>query len=399
MKLQSKRNSNLPTDTQQAALTEPAPTQVLPAQEVFSSQPIVLEPPLSQNTAPPSPTTEKKFSPTVIAAIVVSAFVILGGLGIVYAVFYKTRIKPAQDFNPQEHAFTYTRDADADKVPEIPLADLFSAENIDKYQKGDGLTITLIILNDPRSSSPSSPEVFKIEKATDIRIKNRPRKDMIAAKKIEIEEAVARFLAPIPVPRMVEIGVDDTSGITPAIQTLIQTRIMSMAEEFTSEHNPTTIFLFRLTSTDYKKYKTLNIEKGTSKEQALAIVQEHMAEWLKEDTGTKPVSSLATGLFNVLRVNEKVRKRKIIIFSDGLENHPDTAKFYWAKYSDQYLDKSRWAAMDIAISKFKPFPNLNKAEVTWFYPPQDWIQYNTVQQYWEHVMVEKCGAASCKTEY
>jgi hypothetical protein len=340
----------------------------------------------------------------------IGGFLVLVSL-IVYAIAYKTRFQPESEFNPQSHKYHYVRDAQADnnkiirdaktneKVAEVPLKEIFSDKNFELYRKGDDLEVVLEIKNDPRDDSGSSKAIITIPRAANIDEIGKPRKDSITVKQKELEQAIANFNAPISIPRVVEIGVDDTNGINEGVRGLIGQHMGELGDALASQTDAVTLFLFRLSSTDYSNYQPVQIPAGTTAEGARQILKEKLDQWLAQSSGTKSASSLATGLFNNLKVNQKVRKRQIFIFSDGLENMPETAKFYLAKLIPTYLDRSKWDQFDTGLSKFSSFPNLESADVTWYFVPQDWIQYNTVRQYWEHVMKDRCKAKSFNSVY
>jgi hypothetical protein len=150
--------------------------------------------------------------------------------------------------------------------------------------------------------------------------------------------------------------------------------------------------LFRLSDTDYLNYRSWEIAPGTPALEIDRLLETNVRQWLLADAGAKVSTSLATGLFNHLKLNREFRKRRILLFGDGLENHPSTVSFYQLRSDPGFLDRSRWDDIDRSISKFESVPDLRCADVTWYFTPYNWIEYRYVHRYWAHVLSDLAHA-------
>lgn len=324
---------------------------------------------------------------------------VVGAAAVLLFVVYDTWYKPRSVFNPRMITAQFDRDPYADDFPQVPIEEIFSESNVKGFEAGDGLTIQFRIINDPRNKGLTTSEPFTLERAPSFGFDNRGRRNYVDAKRQEVKRYIARFQAPIPIHRSVEIGIDDTEGITNELRALVLSNLSDLQHELTSAKDTVTLFLFRLSDTDYLRYRIWTLEPATPVPELKQIVRDAVEGWLLKDTGIKPRSSLATGLFNHLKFNSGIHRRNIRIFADGMENYEATASFYEAIRSPEYLKKENWLRLDAKLSRLESFPDLSQADVTWYFVPWAWPTYRTVHVYWEHVLRDMTHARNVTIVY
>ncbi|MGH9630074.1 MAG: hypothetical protein ACRD7E_17290, partial [Bryobacteraceae bacterium] len=305
---------------------------------------------------------------------------------------------------PQEfhdHVFAYERDALAKNITADPFPVIFSEKNTELYEAGDGFAVTLRLNNDPENEYATTVKKVVLEKAADNNFDYPERRKLVQSKAAELKQRWAEFIAPLPVPRSVEIGVDVTDGVTEGLTNLVLFHLKDIEEKLVSPTDPTKILLFRLSNTYYREYRTWTVPPRQSAEDAAAALREATTGWLLKDRGRMPHSSVSTGLFNMLKINRDMRRRTIYIFSDGMENKPEvTADFYSALAGNHgVLDRAKWPDLDEKISAWESFPDLRYATVRWHFIPHDWKYYRSVHRYWEHVLQDKCKAQDVEVIY
>ncbi len=304
-----------------------------------------------------------------------------------------------REFQARHDKLTFTRDALTNQTDHVPIDELFSPENEQRYLAGDGVTVVFRTINDPRKNYETTQEPCTLEPwNTYFETTNPERRALVAAKKLEIIACADQFRKPLPIVRTIEVGVDDTEGVKPEFREFILRGLVGLDDTLTSDKDTTRIVFFRLSDADFRNYRAWNIEPGTSAERAKKAWDDNL-QWLLEDRGEKRNSSIATGLFNILSRNQDIRSRRILIFSDGMENSPTTASFYQALRDPRFLDPANYATLDESISKVQPFPNLKFATVTWEMPPLPGQHFHAVRQYWQHVLRERCGSTTAAVNY
>ena len=300
-----------------------------------------------------------------------------------------------------EHVFTYERDALSEVIPTDPFSTVFSERNEELYRSGDGFTVILKVKNTPENDYETTINKVVLEQAAERTLNYPERRKVVDTKATELRKRIAEFIAPIPVRRSIEIGVDITDGVTDALRNLVLFYLADIEHSLVSSKDPTTVLLFRISDADYRNYRTWTVMPDESPQTAAAAFNEAVTGWLLKDEGPKTRSSLGTGLFNNLNINKDVRRRTIYIFSDGMENNPDlTDVFYPVRTGNRVLpDSSKWPEIDERISAWHSFPDLRYASVRWYFVPHEWKYYRDVQRYWKHVLNEKCNAREAEIIY
>jgi hypothetical protein len=257
------------------------------------------------------------------------------------------------------------------------------------------------ISNDPRNGYRISEKIVRLEVAEQ-NFEYPTHARQVEEKKQVLKQCIAWFVATLPVPRSLEIGVDISHGVTESLKQLVLFHLKRVNDELVSpKDDPTTVLLFRLSNTDSRDYLTWNVPLKQTIDQAAAWLNQTLTEWALKYEGPKPRTSLSTGLFNMLKINKDLRRRAIYIVSDGMENNPGVTDVFYdaATKEPRLLDTRKWPELDEKLSAWESFPDLRYAKVRWYFPPHDWKYYRSVQRYWEHVLRDKCHAQQVEVIY
>ncbi len=342
-----------------------------------------------------------------VAKVVLSAAVLI--VAIVAGAFVFNNItSDRENFVSHTAAYEFKRDAFTGSIDNVPVEDLFSAENIEKYQNGLGFTAKFVLLNDPANNyRPTVMNTCGVEAwQTYFETSAPERRALVEKRKAEFGRCVEEFRnAKVEVVRTIEVALDDTEGVNSQFQDFVRRSLEDVArpQNLASKIHTTRFYFFRLTDADYRDFRRREIAPGT--DPALARQEwESGLEWLLEERGPKKSSSIATGLFNALEMNEAVRLRQIYVISDGMENSPLTTSFYPVVRADpKFLETGRWADRDADITRYKNCAatgiGRDTVKVSWFMPQLPGLHFRSVQAYWQHVLRDVCRNKTAEVIY
>lgn len=362
--------------------------------------------PAARKTPAPAVTTEKtsvtKNQSAARAYLIAGLLIIIGLLTFTY-MFYRVSIRPKMTFHSETDLVEFRRDALSDTVPQVSVDKFFTKELVDSYQNGNGFKATFVIDNDPRDNYKATTFTCELPRWTALG-NNPERRKAVVKSKAELESCVERFSTPLPTVRSIEIGLDDTDGVSKNLRGFVEDALSGVRGEIASKIHSTHLVFFRLSKADYLQRWDRVIAPGTSEEEVGQTWSQGI-EWLLKDKGASKESSIATGLFNVLAQDAKVvvkgreiesRLRHIIVFSDGMENSPATTSFYTTK---GIMDESNWPILQKQIQKLESCPNLQYAQITWHIPPVEGARLRKVKGFWEDTLRNVCHAKAVDITY
>jgi hypothetical protein len=321
-------------------------------------------------------------------------------LAISFVVFglYGTIVRPRLEFDPQNPGFLYQRDVLSDKIDSV-RADLFSPENVQRYWRGDGFEATFRILNDPRKNYELSDIQCGVEPwKTFAQTSNPARRQLVTQRQAEFQKCVADFTQELSILRSVEVGVDDTNGVNAELAEFVRRNVVGVVNSIirATKKDQVQLVFFKLSDIDAYDHRTYILNKDTRTEDVQRAWAEGLDGWLLRKRGATSQSSIVRGLFNALSRNGSIRKRQVFVFSDGMENSPETMSFYRMISATAPLDSD---ALDARLANLAKFPDLKAAEVKWYFPPLRISNYKTVRDYWEHVLKDRCNSPGVEVLY
>ncbi|OGE77754.1 MAG: hypothetical protein A2751_01720 [Candidatus Doudnabacteria bacterium RIFCSPHIGHO2_01_FULL_46_14] len=344
------------------------------------------------STPPPAPEFSEvptgggiwKYVAGVIFAVIVVA--------ILAAVFHNISTEN-RSFRSELKQLMFTRDILTGKSDPIP--DLFTPEQIARYNpgQGDGFDAKFVINNDPRKNFGTTEEIFTLP-IWDRKNEEERRTQVATAHGNFLKWVSEKYLIALSFKESVEIGLDDTEGVSESLAEFVRRNLEleEVKEKLIESKNDTRLAFFRISDSNALTFRRFEIKAGD--EDTVNQVWEDGLTWLlesEEARSRKDESSIATGLFNFLKRNNEIRKRKIIIFSDGMENSRlETTTFYPVTQTARIVTETNWPKLDEQIQKVQEFPDLTRAQVKWFMPPLRAVFYNNVKAYWQHVLEQAC---------
>ena len=308
-------------------------------------------------------------------------------------VIFRTNIQPWQEFNPRTAEYLFVRDATSGELPTVPT-DLFSTVNVDRYHKGDGFMATFKVANDPRKDFETTEERCGVESwgGSYGEMDNPFRRRRVAQRQTEFKKCLSHFMVTFSIRQSVEIGLDDTEGVDGGMRDFVTfnlERSLGSPEGLLTSGEATRLstrlVFFRISRDLVPRRRFWEIEPGIGKE-ATKEIFENGLKWLLAPASRKEETALADNLLNVFKDNQDVALRRIVIFSDGMENSPATTSFYRVFREPQFLDPPNYEALDKSISSLEGFPDLRSARITWYIPSYPGRHFRAVARYWEHVL-------------
>jgi hypothetical protein len=288
----------------------------------------------------------------------------------------------------KQDKFSFDRSAE-----HVPLRDTAfpSTQDIERYCNGDGFLVTLTVRDDPRANYATSKKQVELQPATGW-FDYPERRKLVQAKLNELRLALDEFSAVIPIPQSVEVCIDVTDGVTASLKNLVLSSLDEFRTPLVHANGPVTLQLCRLSNTDHRDYRTWTIPADQTAEQVDRVLVPAVSDWLLHNDGPRPGSSIALGLFNVLKIQRDLRRRSVFIFSDGLETKVSSIFYRAATVNPDALAKSNWEKIDEQLSAWESFPDLRFATVTWHFVRHDFKFYRVVHRYWEHVLKDRTRA-------
>jgi hypothetical protein len=327
----------------------------------------------------------------------------------IYAMQYRVRVKPAQDYRVNAREITVVRDAlwDLDKDVD-PVPDMFKPEDRVLYEReGRGFTVNFRIDNDPTNgynTTTFSCGVKPWERYYETSAS--PRKKDVARWEKEFlgDKCLGRYLAPLPAEMTLEIGLDDTEGVSDKLKKYVEETLAGQVDldnDLVHPSHVTHLLFFRISQGEGRNQKSWDIRPDADLAAAKAKWFEGLA-WLTEDRGKTEVSSIAAGLFNILDRYTAVHRRRIIVFSDGMENSPNTVSFYTELHNRRFLDEAQWPELQKRITaNGNDCPSLQYANVTWFMhlPGAEGLHFRQVKRFWTDTLKNVCKAKAPDVNY
>lgn len=299
--------------------------------------------------------SEKADKRVVYGVAGVVAFVVLGLLGwlVYFGVGYKI----------EGRSFTFVHDYPNAAQP-VPIQQLFSEGALANMYEGNYLRVLFQVKHEGRLQKE---ELFEIVpwKGRDETSPDE-RTEYVDAKRKEFDAYVLRFKSLAGLKFSVDLMVDDTEGCNESLRDFIRQTIRSSGYlDLVSQGAGLELNTYRLSGTDFlKKGPKASIQQGGRGDRSSEI---HAAvNAIAADSPEVKNSSVATGLFNALRENSSNSNRHVIIVSDMLENHGETANFY---RTPPKLDKSNWDELKGKLQKFLKMPQLKGVRVDIYTQP------------------------------
>lgn len=306
----------------------------------------------------------------------------------VFALIKQTVSYRAHDVVVQE----YTRDAMSDSALVIPVDELLGEENKLRFYEGHGARIILRMLHNPRAGYATTVDTLVIEKWKKFEQTDPPvRRSYVKYQAEEIRAKIKQFLAHQPVIRYYEVYVDDTEGITPALREQVEYWVSRIQiPQILARGDKVNVNLCRLTDTDFINCRIVELAPATRADDQFALQQ--AMNWLLAPRSGVSASSIATGLFNFLKESSAEPMRKVLVFSDGLENSARTISFYTDPAA--VTDSTRWEQTASALQAYEKIPPLNEVRIEWYAPQRDQGQGALIRRalaFWENIL-SKQGA-------
>ena len=325
--------------------------------------------------------------------LVIGTTVLLAVSAFTATVVYKTALEARFNFDPKPVEYLFERDATMGELPEMP-SDLFSPEKVERYYKGGGFQATFRTLKDPRDNYGTTTKSCGVESWTGPygQMDHPSRRKLVSRRQVEFEECVRHFTETLSVLQTIEIGLDDTEGVDGEMMDFVTfnlERSLGSPEGFLTSGEATwlstRLTFFLISRNLVPRRRSQEIEPWTGKEAAKAAFEDGL-EWLLAPAGRKEETALADNLLSIFKESQDVALRRILIFSDGMENSPATTSFYRVLKEPRFLDPLNYDALDKSISSLEGFPDLRSARITWYIPPRPGRHFRAVARYWEHVL-------------
>ncbi len=284
-------------------------------------------------------------------------------------------------------------------APKVPIDELFGDDQMRAYEEGQGLKVTF----KTDFGGDAEQEVFLLEPWATFEQTSIPeRKDYVAKRKSEFEQAVKDFESNKPRTLAMKIYVDDTDGISANYKAQVLNAIDELKlVKWLKLGNGLDLEGFRLSSLDATDNKKVSIEQSSGPRadaQANGLMSQvkEVVTFLLVNRGPKSHSSVATALFDSAANTTEYKSQRIIVFSDGLENS-DLASVYTNK--NLLLDENKWEELDKDLTQVRPFPSLAGSSVEWYVPVtgKDAPLQRASERYWKRVLLQKCGAGQVVT--
>lgn len=292
----------------------------------------------------------------------------------------------------KQDKFSFERSADQ----VFPVIAFPSTQDIERYCSGDGFLYTFTLSDNPQANYAMSNNRVELQPATEW-FDYPERRKLVQAKLNELRKALDEFSAAIPIPQSVEVYVDVTDGVNAPLRNRVLSRLDDFRTALVHANGPVTLQLCRLSNTDNRDCRTWTIPANQTIEQVDLVLVPAVTGWLLRDDGPRPGSSLALGLFNMLKIQRDLRRRRVFIFSDGLETKVSNIFYRAATVNPDALAKSNWEKIDEQLSAWESFPDLRFATITWHFVPNDFKFYRAVHRYWEHVLKDRTRAKQVET--
>ena len=327
---------------------------------------------------------------------------IAGAAAVVVFVSYRTIIGPRLSFDPRIESFVFERDALSEEFGPVPVDDLFSEANVERYRAGDGFSALFRIHHDPGLGGETSEVRCGLEAwASFAETSNPARRALIERRKAEFRECAAEFIRKLSVPRSLEIGVDDTDGVDAGLAEFVR-RTLSDEEVTTDRIFETTridevrLVFFRLSGIEAYDQRLYILEADASREEIERAWEEGLNGWLLAERAPGDRTSIARGVFNALSRHPSIPRREIHVFSDGMENSPEVTSFY-----EIVRNPIDTVELDAEMSELIRCPDTVPAAfaMTWHFVPLDLPFYYRIRDYWEHVLTEVCGLPAVAVLY
>lgn len=327
---------------------------------------------------------------------------IAGAVLVVCFVSYRTTIGPRLEFDPRVDSFVFERDALSDDTPDqVPLDELFSPENVERYRDGDGFEAVFRVLHDPRAGGETSEVTCGLEPwARFAQTSNPERRALISERETEFRRCVSKFRRRSSVSRSLEIGIDDTEGVDSELADWVKRTLtdgnvsVERVFEMTRRDDVRLVF-FRLSNIEAYDQRLYAIDTGTSREEIERAWRGGLDDWLLAERAPRQRTSIARGVFNALSRNGDMLRREIHLFSDGMENSEFTS-FY--EMIDTPFDQ---AELDREMRELIRCPDRVPPDfdLTWHFVPRELPFYYRVRDYWEHVLRDVCALPASTVLY
>lgn len=327
---------------------------------------------------------------------------IAGAVVVVCFVSYRTIIGPRMAFDPRVDSLVFERDAlSDDNMDHVPLDELFSPQNVDRYRDGDGFEAVFRVRHDPRAGGGTSEMRCGLEAWTRFAQTSNPaRRALISEREREFRRCVAEFGQGLSVPRSLEIGIDDTEGMDSELADWVRRtladgninvdRIFAM-----TRRDEVRLVFFRLSNIEAYDQRLYALGVGTSREEIERAWRGGLDDWLLVERAPRRRTSIARGVFNALSRNVEMLRREIHLFSDGMENSEVTSFYDIIDTSFDHAELDREMRELIRCPDAVP----QAFDLTWHFVPRELPFYYRVRDYWEHVLTEICALPASTVLY
>lgn len=327
-----------------------------------------------------------------IVSIVVGLAVVLIALAMMLVVVPRMSWRPiVATYGP------YVRDGQVDRLTAaVPdSAQVFSEQNIkDKLYQGQGVRIVLVTKNDPQHGGQDWTDTLQVEPGKGFENPEPPQR------RAEVQQMIGTVMAGIKGWEahrsgswIEEVILDASDGVNRPLRDQVDAILGS--EQFALKGlllkgDSVTLDLYKLSNVDYLDFRETMMSDGQDPQDVFA----GLMPWFMQDQKSTKSTSLSTGLFNALKQNSGRKLRRIVIFSDGLENYPGEMGAKADFYRDNtFMDSTKWAMLTDVLTKFEKVPDLSGAvSIKWFAPhdhPELAPRIRAAQRFWKWLLVQR----------